>query len=197
MRQGQRDDRARNPRDVAGLVTGLARLPQVVVRDHHALGRAGRATGEHQGREVRVVAGHDLAGFGLLERREGDDALGIVARRQYPSHGARIASGSLHGGEELGGGHDCSRVGTRQDVSKVVGLKQEDRRGDDRSCSPQSVVDDPHLGTVGGHDDNAVAGRYTEPCEALREPAGAIGELARRVPLALKVHRLVVAVTFE
>jgi hypothetical protein len=53
-------------------------------------------------------------------------------------------------------------------------------------CSPQGVVDDPHLGTVGGHDDSAVAGRYTEPCEALREPAGAIGELADECHLPSK-----------
>jgi hypothetical protein len=178
-------------------VAGLARLPEVFVRALHALGRAGGAAGEHECREVRIVAGHDLAGLGLLERREGDDALGVVTGRQNPSHGARISSGCLHGGQELGGGDDSGRFGTRQDVSQVVGLKQEDRRGDDRSCSPQGVVDDPDLGTVGGHDDDAVARRYAEPGEPLRQPARAIGELTRRVPLALEVQRLVIAVTFE
>jgi hypothetical protein len=178
-------------------VTGLARLPEVFVRDLHALGSAGGAAREHQGGEVRIVAGHDLASLGLLERREGGDALGVVTGRQNPLHGARIASGCLHGGQALGGGHDSGRFGTRQDVSKVVGLEQEDRRGDDRSCSPQGAVHDPHLGTVGRHDDNAVARRYTELCESLRQPARAIGELTRRVPLALEVQRLVIAVTFE
>jgi hypothetical protein len=51
--------------------------------------------------------------------------------------------------------------------------------------------------TSGQLDVNAVARRYTELCESLRQPARAIGELTRRVPLALEVQRLVIAVTFE
>ncbi len=102
MRQRQWDDGACNPRNVAGLVAGLARVPQVVVSDHHALGRAGRTAGEHQRGEVRVVARHDLAGLGLLQRREGDDAIDVVAGRQDLSHGARVARGCLHGGQNSG-----------------------------------------------------------------------------------------------
>ena len=66
---------ASHPVHVGRLLHGLAGEVEAGVRDHHALGPAGRAAGVQEHRQVVVVARDDRHRIGLLERAQREHAI--------------------------------------------------------------------------------------------------------------------------
>ncbi len=194
VRQRQRHQRSIQAAGVGHLLDRLARVVQVGVREHHALGPAGRSPRVQQGGEIVIVTGDDRGGLRVVEVGQGDHAVALAAVRtdHVPDRiETRHRVGDLV--DELRSRDHRARFRVLDHVAKVLHPEQERGRCDHRARTPQSLVHDAHLGPVDHADHDPLARCDSELCKPAGNPARALEQLARAVPAALEKQRLVVA----
>ena len=193
MRERQRQQVSGQPRRVAGRMRAGACLPQVVVAEHHALRPPGRAAGVKQRGQVVIAPVDDARRLGRLQRGV---RRGARARRSDHDHvpdfrGRRDRIGHLR--QELRRRHDGDSSRVDQHVDQFHGAQQEHHRGDHSAGSPQRLVGDNHLGTVGHQHDDPVTGGDAERQQAAADVGSAGGQLGVAEGLALEEQRRVLA----
>ena len=150
------------------------RRDEIAVREHDALGHAGRAGGVDDRRLVAQLDGvgalaHLLNAHALCGT--GQDALGAAVQGEDMAHAV-----GTHGLDQLGllrgGRDDDAHVGVGQDVRDLRGrVRLVDRHGDG-TAGQRGHVDERPLVGGGGQDCQVVAGFEPDADEATRNRVG-------------------------
>ena len=193
VRVGQRErgQRPHDARHVAVVVAGLARAPQVLVREHHALRAAGRAAGVDERRQIVVGASDGRPRIGSRELVE------LRPERDHRLHARRVGRRLLDGRAEGVRGHDEARLGVDQDPAELIGRQEKDRGRHHAARAPDRLVMTPTSGPFSVITTTRSPGPQAPLAEAPGEVRRAAVQLAGSVHATLEREGGTVAVPLE